>query len=74
MTSNDISLLDRQLKGITLRLMWGLVVYTAISVSAVLSVYYGLRNDLALQKLEIQLLHARMDKIESANLYSLKGS
>lgn len=65
MTQQEISLIDKQLKGINLRLIWALVVCTAVSVSTVLSVYYGFKTDLAIQKLEIQLLNARLERLES---------
>lgn len=64
MTQQDISLLDRHLKGINLRLIWALVIYTAVSVSTVMSVYYGLKTDIAIQKAEIKLLEARIDRLE----------
>lgn len=66
MTQQDISILDRHLKGINLRLIWALVIYTAVSVSTVLSVYYGLKTDLAIQKTEIKLLEARIDRLENS--------
>ncbi len=65
MTQQEISLIDKQLKGINLRLIWALVVCTAVSVSTVLSVYYGFKTDLAIQKLEIQLLNARLERLEN---------
>lgn len=64
MTQQEISLIDKQLKGINLRLIWALVICTAVSVSTVLSVYYGFKTDLAIQKLEIQLLNARLERLE----------
>lgn len=65
MTQQEISLIDKQLKGINLRLIWALVICTAVSVSTVLSVYYGFKTDLAIQKLEIQLLNARLERLEN---------
>lgn len=65
MTEQDINIIDRQLKGINLRLIWALVLCTAVSVSTVLSVYYGFKTELALQKLEIQLLHTRIERLET---------
>lgn len=65
MTQQDITIIDKQLRGINLRLIWALVVCTAVSVSTVLSVYYGFRNDIAIQKIQIKLLEARMDRIEN---------
>lgn len=65
MTQQDITIIDKQLRGINLRLIWALVVCTAVSVSTVLSVYYGFRNDIAIQKVQIKLLEARVDRIEN---------
>lgn len=65
MTQQDITIIDKQLRGINLRLIWALVVCTAVSVSTVLSVYYGFRNDIAIQKIQIKLLEARVDRIEN---------
>lgn len=65
MTQHEATILDKHLKGINLRLIWALVVCTAVSVSTVLSVYYGLKTELTIQNLEIKLLNARVDKIES---------
>jgi hypothetical protein len=64
MTVHEINIIDRHLKGINLRLIWALVICTAVSVSTVLSVYYGFKTELAIQKLEIQLLHTRMERLE----------
>lgn len=65
MTQQDITIIDKQLRGINLRLIWALIVCTAVSVSTVLSVYYGFRNDIAIQKIQIKLLEARVDRIEN---------
>ncbi|CAG1770318.1 hypothetical protein BAC3_00959 [uncultured bacterium] len=64
MTQQEINIIDRQLKGINLRAIWALVLCAAISVSTVLSVYYGFRTELALQKLEIKLLQTRIERLE----------
>lgn len=64
-TEESISIIDRHLKGINLRLIWALVICTAVSVSTVLSVYYGFKTDLSIQKLEIQLINARLDRLEN---------
>lgn len=45
--------------------MWTLVVCTAVSVSTVLSVYYGFKTDIAIQKLEVQLLRTRVERMEA---------
>lgn len=65
MTAQEISIIDRQLKGINLRLIWALVICTAVSVSTVLSVYYGFKTDIAIQKAELKLLDARIERIEN---------
>ncbi len=65
MTVHEINIIDRHLKGINLRLIWALVICTAVSVSTVLSVYYGFKTELAIQKLEIQLLHTRIERLET---------
>ncbi|MEZ5016976.1 MAG: hypothetical protein R2800_07975 [Flavipsychrobacter sp.] len=64
MTQQEISIIDKQLKGINLRLIWALVICTAVSVSTVLSVYYGFKTDIAIQKLEIQIINARLLRLE----------
>lgn len=64
MTQQEISIIDKQLKGINLRLIWALVICTAVSVSTVLSVYYGFKTDIAIHKLEIQLINARLERLE----------
>ena len=64
MTQQEISVIDKHLKGINLRLIWALVISTAVSVSTVLSVYYGFKTDIAIQKLEIQLINARLERLE----------
>lgn len=65
MTQQEITIIDRHLKGINLRLIWALVICTTVSVSTVLSVYYGFKTELAIQKLEIKLLHMRMERLEN---------
>lgn len=64
MTNTEISIIDKHLKGINIRLIWALVISTAVSVSTVLSVYYGFKTDISIQKLEIQLINARLDRLE----------
>ncbi|MCB9047164.1 MAG: hypothetical protein H6550_13610 [Chitinophagales bacterium] len=64
MTQHELSIIDRHLKGINLRVIWALVLCTAISVSTVLSVYYGFKTELAVQKLEIKLLTKRVERLE----------
>ncbi len=65
MTALEASLIDKHLKGINLRLIWALVICTAVSVSTVLSVYYGFKTDIAIQKLEIKLLEKRVERMEN---------
>lgn len=65
MKDHEITIIDKHLKGINLRLIWALVICTAVSVSTVLSVYYGFKTDLSIQKLEIQLINARLDRLEN---------
>lgn len=65
MTVQEINIIDRQLKGINLRLIWALVMCTVVSVSTVLSVYYGFKTELAIQKVEIKLLHTRLERLEA---------
>ncbi len=65
MTQQEISIIDRQLKGINLRLIWALIICTAVSVSTVLSVYYGFKTELAIQHVELRLLEARVSLIET---------
>jgi hypothetical protein len=67
MTYHEANIIDKHLKGINLRLIWALVICTAVSVSTVLSVYYGLKTDIAIQKAELKLLEARMDRLENSN-------
>ncbi len=69
MTQNELIIIDKQLKGINLRMIWALVVCTAVSVATVLSVYYGFRTELALQKLEIRLLETRIERLETLLKY-----
>ena len=64
MTQNELTVIDKHLQGITLRMIWALVVCTIVSVSTVLSVYYGFKNELAIQKLELKLLNTRMEYLE----------
>jgi hypothetical protein len=73
MTQSEMLIIDRQLRGINLRLIWALVVCTAVSVATVLSVYYGMRGDIAIQKIQIKLLEARLDRLEN-NYYNNEKS
>jgi hypothetical protein len=65
MTQQELTIIDKHLKGINLRLIWALVVCTAVSISTVLSVYYGFKTELAIQKTEIKLLDARLERLEN---------
>jgi cell division protein FtsB len=64
MTQNEASVIDKHLRGINLRVIWALIICTAVSTSSVLSVYYGLKTDIAIQKVELKLLEKRIDYIE----------
>ncbi len=64
MTQSELTIIDKHLQGINLRVIWALVVCTIVSVSTVLSVYYGFKNELAIQKLELKLLNARIEYLE----------
>lgn len=64
MTQQDITILDQQLRGINLRLLWALVLCTAVSVSTVLSVYFGFKNDIDMQKVQMKELENRIDRVE----------
>lgn len=65
MTQQEVSFIDHQLKGINLRMIWALLICTAVSVSTILSVYYGFKTELAIQKLEIILLNTRIERLET---------
>lgn len=65
MTQQEVSIIDHQLKGINLRMIWALLICTAVSVSTILSVYYGFKTELAIQKLEIKLLNTRIERLET---------
>jgi hypothetical protein len=70
MTQQQVTILDKHLKGINLRLIWALVICTAVSVSTVLSVYYGFKTDYALMKLEIKILEQRVERMENNSSYN----
>ncbi|MCB0699395.1 MAG: hypothetical protein H6551_12840 [Chitinophagales bacterium] len=65
MTQQELSVLDKHLKGINLRMIWALVVCTTVSVATVLSVYYDLKTQLAIQKIEIRVLDTRVQHLEN---------
>lgn len=65
MTDSELNIIDRHLKGINMRMIWALVVCTAVSVASVLSVYYGLKTELAIQRMEIKIIEARLDRLEN---------
>jgi len=64
MTIQEINIIDRHLKGINLRVIWALLISTAVSVSTVVSVYYGFKTELAIQKLELKILNTRVERLE----------
>lgn len=61
MELNERTIIEQQLKGINLRVLWGLVLCTAVSVSTVLSVYYGLREDNEAVKNDNKIMSLRID-------------
>ena len=65
MTQQELNIIDKQLKGINLRVMWALIVCTVVSVTTVLSIYYELKTQLAIQKVEIRMLDTRMQHLEN---------
>ncbi len=64
MTAQEITIIDKQLRGINLRLIWALVVCTTVSTATILSVYYGIKTDIEIQKLQIKILEARVERLE----------
>lgn len=64
MTQHEINILDRQLKGINLRMIWALILCTAVSISTALSVYYGFKTDIAIQNIQLRVLEARVSLLE----------
>lgn len=65
MTQSEINIINKHLKGINLRVIWALVMCTAVSVGTVLSVYAGFKTELAIQKLELKLLTTRLELLET---------
>jgi len=64
MTQQEITIIDKQLRGINIRLIWALVVCTVVSTATILSVYYGIKTDIEIQKLQIKILEARVERLE----------
>lgn len=64
MTQQEITIIDKQLRGINIRLIWALVVCTFVSTATILSVYYGIKTDIEIQKLQIKILEARVERLE----------
>lgn len=64
MTPQEYNILDKHLKSISLRNIITLIVCTATSVATIVGVYYNLKTDQALMKLEIKVLQERIDKLE----------
>lgn len=66
MTQREQTIIDQSLKGINLRMIWALIICTAVSVSAVLTIYYGFKTDQAIMKIQMQLMEQRLNKLENA--------
>lgn len=74
MTHQETTSLEKFIKDNNLRLIWTLIVCTAITVSTVLSIYYTNQNDKALLSRDIKevskdlmYLRERVQKLEDKN-------
>jgi hypothetical protein len=69
MTQQEYNIIDRQLRNISIRNILTLVICTATSVATITGVYYGLKTDQALMKLEIKVLEQRIEMLEKHMLF-----
>jgi hypothetical protein len=64
MTQQEYNVIDRHLKNVSLRNIITLVVCTATSVASIVGVYYGLKTDITVLKLEIRVIEERISQLE----------
>lgn len=64
METNEQSIIEQHLRGINLRVLWALIICTAVSVSTVLSVYYGFKTELKIMSIRIDLLQKQFDGLD----------
>lgn len=66
--ANNTTLINPDIQGVSLRLLWGMIICTIVACSTILGVYYNFQNkfDLSLQKqeLEMRIVNMRLDKLE----------
>lgn len=62
------TLINPDIQGVSLRILWGMIICTIVACSTILGVYYNFRNsfDLERQKteLELKIINMRLDKLE----------
>lgn len=68
MHTEESTLIDAHLKGVSLRLLWGMIICTVVACTTILGVYYNFREAIAIQneqvRSEIKMINFRLDKLE----------
>ena len=72
MPQQEYTIIDRQLRNISWRNIITLLACTATSVATVVGVYYGLKTDQEIMKLEIKVLEQRVSRLEESQHYLSK--
>lgn len=55
---------DKEIKGITINLLWAIIVATALCISTVLSVYYGFKTQVAILTYQVGELKRDLEKMK----------
>lgn len=61
----DKDITEQYLKGVNLRLIWALIVCTAVSVATVLTVYHGMKTEVEIMKLRMTIFDHRIELLEN---------
>lgn len=57
-------ILEKNIKGINLKVLWTIIFSTAVSVATVLSVYYNVKTEQEIMKLRLTLFEHRLEVLE----------
>lgn len=68
MTQQEKTILDQQLRGVTVKIVWGFVYSIAIGVFTACACYFSLRNKIEVMQVEIAHLKEQMSEMRTYNV------
>lgn len=68
MTAQEQSILDTQIKGVTVKIVWGFICSICAGTLVACACYFGLKSDIALMKKDIANLQEKISEMRVQSL------